>query len=495
MMTGEELKASILQMAMQGKLVEQRPEEGTGEELYQEIQKEKQKLVKEGKIKKGKKAAPISDDEIPFDIPETWVWVRLGEITESMNDGVHFAPKYISSGVPCYSAKDINCDKISDANVNYISEMDYENLMGYKIKTKDGSILITKSGSIGRSVVLDKWYKFGLVESVGVINLIQTNPYFIKAIFDYGFVNTNRFFDLYTKGIAVKHLTLSVLGTVVIPLPPLAEQKRIVAKIEELLPFVDQYTASSEKLNTLNITFPDQMKKSILQEAVQGKLVPQDPSDEPAGVLLEKIAEEKKELIKEGKIKKQKPLPTITEEDIPFEIPESWEWVHFSDLFCLSNGIASRGTVGGTKRPVLRLADLTSGQINIESMRDIALSEKEFNTHTISEGDLVFIRVNGSREKVANAFLYTGKQDISYCDHLFCGHKVSSLFDSVYIMYVYHSNMVRKQVSPEIKTTAGQNTINQKSMGKIIIPLPPLAEQKRIVARLDKLFGILEKPI
>ena len=157
-------------------------------------------------------------------------------------------------------------------------------------------------------------------------------------------------------------------------------------------------------------------------------------------------------------------------------------------MYSLSNGVASRGSVGGSPHPVLRLADLTSGQICADNIREIDLTDSEFETHRIKKGDLVFIRVNGSRDKVANAFLYLGDEEISYCDHLFCGHKISDLFEPSYVMTVYRSEMVKKQIDPEIKTTAGQNTINQKSMSKILIPLPPVAEQKRIVSKLDELL-------
>ena len=158
-------------------------------------------------------------------------------------------------------------------------------------------------------------------------------------------------------------------------------------------------------------------------------------------------------------------------------------------MYSLSNGVASRGSEGGKPHPVLRLADLTSGEIDTSSVRSIDLTDSEFNSHKIHKGDLVFIRVNGSRDKVANAFLYSDEEEISYCDHLFCGHKISDLFEPAYIMLVYHSSMVKKQIDPEIKTTAGQNTINQKSMSKIMIPLPPTAEQRRIVDKVNMLLS------
>ncbi|MGN8650235.1 restriction endonuclease subunit S [Eubacterium pyruvativorans] len=477
------LRQKIIDLAISGKLTEQFPEDGDAHELFNQIQEEKKKLVKEGKIKRQKKLPPVEEEEWPFKIPENWMWVHLGDLFD------HNTGKALNS-----TNQEGNLyDYITTSNVYWdhfelkgLKQMRFTDNELDKCTVTKGDLLICEGGDIGRSAI---WpYDFDMRIQNHLHRLRKLLPslntkfyYFIMWFYKQNNMISGR-------GIGLQGFSSRRVHSLVVPLPPLAEQKRIVEIIEQFEPLLNQIDDAQSRYSEDT----EILKQKILDLAVRGKLVPQDPSDEPASVLLEKIVEEKKKLIKEGKIKKQKKLPPITEDEIPFEIPESWEWVHFSDLFSLSNGVASRGTVGGELHPVLRLADLTSGQINTESVRNIALSEKEFNTHTISEGDLVFIRVNGSREKVANAFLYTGEQDISYCDHLFCGHKVSSLFDSVYIMYIYHSNMVRVQVEPEIKTTAGQNTINQKSMGKIIIPLPPLAEQKRIVARLDELYGILQ---
>ena len=234
------------------------------------------------------------------------------------------------------------------------------------------------------------------------------------------------------------------------------------------------------------------IRNKILDLAMRGQLTEQLPEDGTAEELYQQILEEKQKLIKEGKIKKQKPLPKINDEEIPFDIPDNWKWIRFSDLYSLSNGVASRGTEGGTLYPVLRLADLSNGLIVLSNIRSIALSNKEFSTHKIQCGDIVFIRVNGSRDKVANAFLYLYDKEISYCDHLFCAHKVTNLFVPSYIMNIYRSKFIKVQIDPEIKTTAGQNTINQRSMGKIIIPLPPIDEQKRIVEKIEQAYSILD---
>lgn len=178
---------------------------------------------------------------------------------------------------------------------------------------------------------------------------------------------------------------------------------------------------------------------------------------------------------------------------MPFEIPEGWKWVYFGELYSLSNGTASRGTEGGIERPVLRLADLSGNTINTENVRKISLTEREFLSHKVQKDDLLFVRVNGSKERVATAFHYTAEKTISYCDHLFCGHKCSSLVDVDYVMFAFNCWATRKQLIPEIKTTAGQNTINQTSMARILLPLPPLAEQKRIVARLEEILPLCER--
>ena len=238
---------------------------------------------------------------------------------------------------------------------------------------------------------------------------------------------------------------------------------------------------------------PEQLKASILQYAIQGKLVPQDPSEGTGEELYQQIQEEKQRLIKEGKLKKGKPLAEIAEDEIPFDIPESWKWVRFGEVYSLSNGIASRGTKGGTSRPVLRLADLSDGIVNVGNIRSIELSEKEFQSHRVEKDDLIFIRVNGTKARVATAFHYKGEEAISYCDHLFCGNKVSEGIFADYIMHVFNAASTRKQLLPEIKTTAGQNTISQASMAKMILPLPPLAEQHRIVAKIEELLPYVDR--
>ena len=234
------------------------------------------------------------------------------------------------------------------------------------------------------------------------------------------------------------------------------------------------------------------LRQKILDLAFQGKLTEQLPEDGTGEELFQQIQQEKRKLEAEGKIKKEKSLPPVSEDEIPFDIPDNWKWVRFSDAYALTNGLASRGIVNGNPHPVLRLADLAEGKIRKEGIRLLNLSDNEFQSHQVTHDDLVFIRVNGSKEKVAKAFHYEGKTPISYCDHLFCGHRISLHVFVKYWLYVFKSQWMNKQLSSEIKTTAGQNTISQSSMAKAIIPLPPLAEQKRIVEKIEAVLSLLE---
>ena len=481
-MTPEQLKSSILEYAIQGKLVEQRPEEGTGEELYQRIQTEKQRLIKEGKTKKEKPFTTISDDEFLFDIPDTWKWVRLGDVFNLIMgqspDGKNVSEN--SDGMEFHQGKVYFGE-------DYIQKSPQTTAAPIKL-AEPNSVLLCVRAPVGIVNITDRELCIGR-GLCDVIPLAGMNERFTLYLL-------RCFKDIFIKkatGTTFVAITGETVKNQVVPLPPLAEQDRIVAKIEELLPYVDRYAAAYEKLEQFNAKFPEDMKKSILQYAIQGKLVEQRPEEGTGEELYRQIQEEKQRLIKEGKIKKEKPLAEIAEDEIPFDIPESWKWIRFGEVYSLSNGTASRGTKGGIKRPVLRLADLSSGAVDVSNIRSIELSEKEFLSHQVVKDDLIFIRVNGTKARVATAFHYKEDNVVSYCDHLFCGHKVSEGILVEYMMYIFNAASTRKQLLPEIKTTAGQNTISQTSMAKIIIPLPPLAEQKRIVAKLEEILPLCER--
>ena len=486
-MIAEQLKKAVLQAAIQGKLTERLPEDGDARDLLKDIQKEKASLVKEGKLKKEKPLPAITEDEIPFDIPENWVWVRLGKIGISFSDGVHYAPKYINIGIPCFSAKDIFNNTIDTSKCNYISQEDYEK-MRQKINVRKGSLLFTKSGSIGRSCVVSNIGNFGLVESVGVINFSQIDPNFIKALFDLLF-NGSNIQNNYTKGIGVKHLTLALVKTIVVPLPPLAEQQRIVEKLDQVLREIENLALKENKLDKLEKAFPKKMKDAILQAAIQGKLTEQLPEDGNARDLLKDIHEEKARLIKEGKFKKEKPLPEISEDEIPFDIPENWVWVRLRELTYNH----------GQKKPdrVFTYIDIGSVDNNrnilIENLSVLAPNNAPSRARKIVyKDDILYATVRPYLHNtcrihkliepepiVSTGFEVLRSPIIQVNDYLF-PFLLSPLFDG----YANDQDNSKGVAYP---------AINNKKFYKAVVPLPPLAEQQRIVEKLDRVLPLLDR--
>ena len=323
-MTPQQLKNAILQQAIQGKLVEQRAEEGTGEELYKVIQDEKKKLIEEGKLKKQKALPEITEDEIHFEIPETWKWVKLIDLVSILGDGIHGTPKYSASGDYYF----INGNNLNDGKIELkdtTKRIDKQEWEKYKKNLDLHTILISINGTIGNiafynneKIMLGKsacYFNVVLAELKTYLFFLLKSDYFLK-------------YALHSAtGTTIKNVSLKAMSNFLIPLPPLAEQKRIVEKIEELLPLVERYEKAWARLEELNKKFPLDMQKAILGQVIQGKLVEQRAEEGTGQELFEFIQDEKKKLIEDGKLKKQKALPEITEEEIPFEIPDTWNWV------------------------------------------------------------------------------------------------------------------------------------------------------------------------
>lgn len=299
-MTPEQLKASILQYAIQGKLVEQRPEEGTGEELYQQMQTDKQTLIREKKIKKEKPLPDIIDDEIPFDVPESWKWVKVGNVG-SWSSGAtpsRTNPAYYGGSIPWLKTGDLNDGFIQEVP-EYITDLALE-------KT---SLRLNPIGSVLMAMYGATIGKLGILEIP-----VTTNQACCACIPYAGMNNKYLFYYLMSmrqsyigmaEGGAQPNISKEKIVNSLIPLPPAEEQRRIVAKIEELLPYVDRYAAAYEKLEQFNAKFPEDMKKSILQYAIQGKLVEQRPEEGTGKELYRQIQTEKQRLIKTGKLKKR----------------------------------------------------------------------------------------------------------------------------------------------------------------------------------------------
>lgn len=491
-MTPQQLKNSILQMAMQGKLVEQRPEEGTGEELYQQIQKEKQKLIKEGKIKKQKTLPEITEDEVPFEIPESWKWVRIKEVCSKLVDGDHNPPKGIDkiSEFIMASSRNINHDRLVNlGQVRYLTEEVF-NKENERTMASKGDIFFTSVGSLGRSCVYNGTLNICFQRSVTVITTLLYN-YYLKYYFD-----SDCFQDKVTReatGTAQKGFYLNQIGIAVVPVPPLAEQKRIVAKIEEIMPFIDRYAVAYDHLQSYNTRFPDDLKKSILQMAIQGKLVPQDPNDEPASVLLEKIAKEKQKLVKEGKIKKQKPLPPINDEEIPFDIPESWVWVRLGNVITDTEAGKSPQCKNrpATKQEwgVIKTTAIQDGYFLAGENKVLPSGFQIKSDQVVHAGDLLITRAGPQNRTGVTCIVNNEPGNLILSDKTVRIRYVKGFVNENYLMYALKSPAVQRCITGAKSGMAeSQVNISQNNMRLFVLPFPPLAEQKRIVAKLDELL-------
>lgn len=480
-MTPEQLKASILQYAIQGKLVEQRPEEGTGEELYQQIQAEKQRLIAEKKIKKEKQLTEIPEDEIPFDIPESWKWVKVGEIG-SWGAGAtppRTNPAYYGGTIPWLKTGDLN-----DGLINEIPEFITD------LALEKTSVRLNPVGSVLMAMYGATIGKLGILEIPATTNqaccaCIPYNGIHNRYLFYY-LMSMRRTYISMAEGGAQPNISKEKIVNSLFPLPPLAEQKRIVAKIEELLPLVDRYAASYEKLEQFNAKFPEDMKKSILQYAIQGKLVEQRPEEGTGEELYQQIQAEKQRLIQEKKIKKEKPLSEISEDEIPFDIPESWKWCRMGSLGITQTGNTpskAHPEYQGKDIPFITPGDILDGDICYENQ---ALSIAGMKVARICEaGSILQVCIGGSISKVAmTKQRVTFNQQINSITPFCC--------DNRYIYYVMMSFYFSKTMKEKAGGTATP-IINRGIWNTLLLPLPPLAEQKRIVAKIEELLPLCER--
>ena len=482
-MTPEQLKASILQYAIQGKLVEQRPEEGTGEELYQQIQAEKQRLIKEKKIKKEKTLAEITEGEIPFDIPDSWKWVKLGDCTGYAQTKEKVSPKDITGDMWSLDLEDVQKDTGAILVKTKASE---RKISGDKVTFHKGQVLYSK---------LRPYLKKILVapdEGICTPELVPFDTYLIDENY-IAYVLRSPHIDYVinsvTYGVKMPRVGTDTMTNLLIPLPSLAEQKRIVAKIEELLPYVDRYATAYEKLEQFNAKFPEDMKKSVLQYAIQGKLVEQRPEEGTGKELYRQIQAEKQRLIKEGKIKKEKPLPEIAEDEIPFDIPESWKWVRLSEIISvLGDGI--HGT------PVFdEMGDyyfvngnnLAKGHIVFKAdTKKVSFDEYEKHKKPLDE-NTILISINGT---IGNYAFYAGEPII--LGKSACYFSVLTGVDKEYVRHLINTKFFMDYAVKEATQTTIKN-VSLKAMRMLPVPLPPLAEQKRIVAKLEEILPLCER--
>mgnify|MGYP003186773898 FL=1 len=508
-MTGQQLKNSILQMAVQGKLVPQDPNDEPASVLLKRIRVEKEQLIKEGKIKKEKNPSLIfrgADnlpyekigrnepvciaDEVPFEIPESWEWVRLGKIVYNrgqMKPIDDFC--YIDIG-----SIDNKNQKLNDKEL--IITADKAPSRARKIVAIGDILYSTVRPYLHNMCIVNRTFSHQPIASTGFAALTCHTGFYNKFLFYY---LMSPDFDAYAnstdnaKGVAYPAINDAKLYRALIPVPPEEEQKRIIKRLKKVLPYVDTYSTTYSETESLNNAFPDRIKKSILQEAVQGKLVPQNPSDEPASVLLERIRVEKQKLIAEGKIKKDKHESVIfrrdnshyekldgiercIDDEIPFEIPESWEWTRLGQIISL---------LSGTDFKPEEYNDKCNGIPYITGASSLSENGVLINRWTempkiiVNYGDILLVCKGSGYGKTVICDI-----EKAHIARQIMAIKKFSTLDMLYIRLFLQANF------NQIKSK-GQGVIpgiDRNSVMNMLFPIPPLAEQKRIVEKQRELF-------
>lgn len=473
-MTPQELKNSILQLAIQGKLVEQRPEEGTAEELFAQIQQEKQRLIAEKKIKKEKPLPEITEDEKPFDIPESWKWVRLSEFATLYNGRAYKQNELLSKGK--YPV--LRVGNLFTNNQWYYSDLDLEP----EKYCHNGDLLYSWSASFGPHI----WNGGKVIYHYHIWKIEYSNRIDRDYLFYMLLADTEQI-KRSGHGLAMIHVTKAGMERRPFPLPPLAEQKRIVAKIEELLPYINRYEQAWNKLEQFNSRFPEDMKKSLLQYAIQGKLVEQRPEEGTAEELFAQIQQEKQRLIAEKKIKKEKPLPEITDDEKPFDIPETWKWIRLRDVAHITGGYAFKSTSfcdNGVR--VIRISDFNeNGFVNDKIVRHPF--DESLAPFMLEKKNILLCMTGGT---VGKSYFVRNVDEPMMTNQRVATIKIIIAVEE-YINFVILSSVIQKIIRASKNST--NDNISMDTINSFPVPLPPLDEQKRIVEKLEQLLPLCER--
>ena len=463
-MKAADLRKAILQYAVEGKLVPQDNQDEPASILYEKIIAEKENLIKQGKIKKEKPLPPITDDDIPYEIPENWKWVRLGEVCEIKRGNGLTKNDFTDSGIPCIHYGQIHkyYKYSTHTTLSYTSEQ-----VAYKLKTVDYTdiIMVITSENINDVCKSIAWLGNYQIVTGGHTAIIKhwINPLYLIYLFNSNCFQLQK--NKIAKGMKVIEVSSEKLKHIIFPLPPLKEQERIVKKVDELMALCDKLEQEEEKLLALDKNFVENLPKSILQYAVEGKLVNQDIYDEPASILYDKIIAEKENLIKQGKIKKEKPLPPITDDDIPYNIPENWKWVRLGEVCSLLNG----NKIINVNLPLLNAKYLRTRQ------------EKQIYTEgvKVNKNDYIILVDGENSGEVFKAF----EDGI-----LGSTFKILNINSNIYDRYILYILYFYKDTFKKSKKGAAIPHLDKDLFKNILTPLPPLKEQERIVKKVDELL-------
>ncbi len=517
-MTGQQLKNSILQLAIQGKLVPQNPDDEPASVLLERIRKEKEKLIRENKLKRDKNSSVIFrgtdglfyektgnkqpvciQDEIPFEIPDSWEWIRLGSLTYN-----HGQKKPDSEFCYIDIGSINNAKQCLNENEIIISD-DGAPSRARKIVAQGDILYSTVRPYLHNVCIVDKHFSREPIASTGFAVLTCFGKYLNRFLFYYLLSPS---FDLYandsenSKGVAYPAINDKRLSNALAPVPPVTEQNRIVDKLNEVLPMVEDYGTVEKQLADYNASFPKQLKKSLLQYAMQGKLVPQNPNDEPASVLLERIREEKKKLVKNGVIKKDKHESVIYKRDnsyyekidgkerciddeIPFEIPNTWGWVRLGTVFQHNTGKAlNSSNQEGEVLEYITTSNVYWDHFEVDNLKSMFFTLMEREKCTVRKGDLLVCEGGD----IGRAAIWPFDYDIRVQNHI---HRLRpyisiSVKFYYYLFYLYkHSGLIGGK-------GIGIQGLSTGAIHEILFPLPPLEEQKRIVSQIEDIMPYLD---
>ncbi|HFF9477219.1 TPA: restriction endonuclease subunit S [Serratia marcescens] len=518
----KKLRELILELAVRGKLVPQDPNDEPASELLKRIAAEKAELVRQGKIRKQKPLPEISEDEKPFELPEGWEWVRLGELFNSIASGgtpSKSNPDFWNGDIPWASVKDLGKEKYIAKTQDYIS---HQGLVAGSKLADEGDILICTRMGLG---------KIGIASCPVAFNQDLKSVKLTSGVSLDFFFNTYSTIKIKGTGTTVEGIKQEQLLNYVIGLPSGNEQHQIIEKVDELMSLCDQLEQQSltsldahQKLvETLLGTLIDSknaeefaenwarisqcfdmlftteasidaLKQTILQLAVMGKLVPQDPNDEPASELLKRIEQEKAQLVKEGKIKKQKPLPPVSDEEKPFELPNGWEWCRIGDCSLSTEyGISHKTYKSSQGVPVLKMGDIQSGEVKLGGQQVVDSDIEELPYLYVNNRDILYNRTN-SAELVGKTGIYLGEDNVyTYASYLIRIRTIKERHMPELINLNMQAPFFRiTQINPYVKQQCGQANVNGTIMKNMLVAIPPLNEQERILLKVVQLCDICD---
>lgn len=527
-MTGKQLKNSILQWAIQGKLVPQDPNDEPASVLLERIREEKKRLIKEGKIKKDKNETIIYrgednsyyekvvatgevkciDDEIPFEIPEGWEWARMGNIGDwgSGSTPQRGNSSYYGGSIPWLKTGELNDGVVYDTAEKITDKALKECSLRLN---KIGDVLIAMYGATIGKVAIAGIDLTTNQACCGCTPIIVYNEYLF-----YFLMASKVDFVKKGEGGAQPNISREKLVSHLMPIPPIDEQQRIVLAIKHILPYVTKYTRHQTELDRLNASIKPSLKKAVLQEAIQGKLVPQDPNDEPASVLLERIREEKLRLLKEGKLKKKDITDSVIfkgednryyervgaqvsciEDDIPFSIPDTWCWARLDTICTYIQRGKSPKYSPIKKYPVIaQKCNQWSGfsidkALFIEPDSLSSYAKERF----LQNGDLMWNSTGlGTLGRMAIYFSELNPYELAVADsHVTVIRPLRSYVLSQYLYYYFASETVQSVIEDKADGSTKQKELSTTTVKNYLVPIPPLQEQARIVAKVEELNKVV----